>query len=146
MANFKPKYSSECISVERMHQVCNNLHIVLLEVLGNATCKAMYGWSCDLHIELLWKPMQVPQSMMESFIRDSISQRIFLPGKSDLIIESPDEKLTLNLNHESDIHVDGSDDELIKKFVTYDSFNDIKFYSRKELREKYPDRFGDSVD
>lgn len=145
MANYGSKYSSECVSKERMIQICGDLPNVLKDVLGEATCEVMYGFGSGLFPDLCYKPMTVPQKLMESFVQDSVRQEIFLPGESDLCFESPDGGLKLTLGHECDMLINGSDDELIGRFVAHDAFKDIEIYSQMDLREKYPESFKKSA-
>ena len=82
----------------------------------------------------------VQTSVLPYFVEDSIDQRIVVPGESDLIIESPSRGLVITCCHESDIHVDGENEETMRQFMSAEPFRKIKFYSREELTVLYPDR------
>ena len=55
---------------------------------------------------------------LDRFITESIEQRIFVPGDSDLTIAAPDDRLSVMFCHEADILVSGTDLELVAHFVS----------------------------
>lgn len=117
MPNYGAKVSSAYISSDVMREFIAELPSVMRDIYGNQNLKAYYGWACNLHADLLYKPMCIPLDVFPYFIEDSIEQRIFEICGSDLLIESPDSNLQILICHESDIHLDGSDDEAISKIV-----------------------------
>ena len=61
--------------------------------------------------------MGVPLDVLPYFMEDPTEQRIFEFGGSDLLIESPDSNLRILICNESDVHLDGADDDAMNKFV-----------------------------
>lgn len=79
----------------------------LLSGLGLTECKVMYGWQCDLPAGDLWEFQRVPIVELSAFVVSSMVRGVFTPGASDLIINSPDDSLSIKACHESDIHLSG---------------------------------------
>ena len=118
MANYAAKVSSAYVSSDLMREFIAALPVIFREIYGNQNLTVYYGWASNLHPDLWYKPMGVPLDVFPYFIEDSTEQRIFEIGGSDLLIESPDSKLRILICHESDVHLDGVDDDAINKFVT----------------------------
>ncbi len=76
--------------------------------------------------------MNVSLDVFPYFIEDSIAQGIFKLGGSDLLIDSPDAKVRIVVCHESDIHLDGTDDESIHKLVV--NFPQLDFRTAEQWR------------
>ena len=132
MPNHAAKVSSAYLSSELMAEFIAELPMVIREIYGDRNLTAYYGWACNLHSDLLYKPMAVPLDVFPYFIEDSIEQRIFEIGGSDLLIEFPDSNLQILICHESDIHLDGADDEAINKIVA--SFPQLGFRTAEEWK------------
>ena len=81
------------------------------------------------------KPMTVGLDLFPYFIEDSVAQGIFQICESDLLIESHDSHLQVLLCHESDIHIDGTDNETFAKLV--ESFPTIDFRSANDRKSHY---------
>ena len=109
-------------------------------IFGNTSLTVRYGVGTRLHSALHFVPMNVSTEVLPWFLEDSLEQRIFEPGRSDLLIDFSSKELELLYCHELDIHVDGSNDELIQRFVGCEEYRDISFYSQAELKTKYPGR------
>ena len=114
MPNTAAKYSSEYLTAEQMALALDSLHSVLDLLFGQCTFTATYGWAANLHSDLWYRPMTIHPGVMRWFIEDSVIQRTIVPGQSDLYIESPHNELKLLFCHESDIHVDGESEEMMK--------------------------------
>jgi hypothetical protein len=132
MPNFGAKISSAYVSIALMREFIDALPSVMRDIYGNRHLIVSYGWGCNLHPELWYKPMRVALDTFPYFIEDSIEQRIFVMRGSDLLIESPDSGFCILICHESDIHLDGTDDESINKIV--DSFPRFDFRTAGEWR------------
>jgi len=117
MPNVSAKISSEYINADTMHNFIAQLPAVMREIYGRCNLTVSYGWSCNLHQDLLYKNMTVPLDVFPYFIEDSVEQKIYEICESDLLIETPDSNVKILLCHESDIHIDGTDDESIAKIV-----------------------------
>ena len=135
MPNSAAKISSEYISADRMREFISQLPSVLREIYGDCRLTVSYGWSCNLHQDLLYKHMTVPVDVFPYFIKDSIEHRIFEICSSDLWIESPDSNVRILLCHESDIHIDGSDNQSIARILEH--FPTIDFRSSEEWEKHY---------
>ena len=105
---------------------------LLKELLGDAFFVAMYGWGCNLHMDLCYVPMKVGTSLADQFIKDSLEQRIFMPVESDLYFEVPDDRLRILFCHEGDTHVSGPDDELRDKIFHSEPFRRLSFSKHRK--------------
>ena len=139
MPNLAAKFSSEYLTAEQMAASLRSLPAVLRELFGECTFTLYYGWGAHLHTALYYAPMGVETSVLPSFIDDSIDQRIIVPGASDLIIKSPNDELELVFCHESDIHVDGKNIDVMQRFIAAEPFREMRFYSQEELKLQYPE-------
>jgi len=81
--------------------------------------------------------MAVPLDVFPYFIDDSIEQRIFQIGGSDLLIASPDSNLKILICHESDIHLDGTDDAAINTIIA--RFPQLDFRTADEWKAELHD-------
>jgi hypothetical protein len=134
LPNYSAKVSSAYISGDVMREFIAALPTVMRDIYGNRNLTVYYGWTCNLHTDLLYKPMSVALDVFPCFIEDSITQRIFEIGGSDLLIESPDSKVQVLICHESDIHLDGVDDEAIHKIVS--RYPQLDFRTAEEWKAK----------
>jgi hypothetical protein len=141
------EWVSAPLEAEQLQAVVESLPVVLKELLGDALFKAMYGWGCNLHMDLCYVPMTVGTRWADRFIKDSLEQRIFVPAGSDMYFELPDERLELLFCHEGDIHVSGPDSELRERLFNSPAFRDVPFTKhRKEAQQSVqPDRREDAA-
>jgi hypothetical protein len=121
------EWVSAPVSAGELEALLKALPILLKDRLGNCPVKAMYGWGCNLHMDLWYVPMNVGTQWIERFIRESLEQRIVVPAQSDLYIELPDEKLEILFCHEGDIHVCGPDEELRNGILGAAPFSKLLF-------------------
>lgn len=127
--NMKPR---ECewicapLRAEELRSVLEALPAVLNECFGDCLVTAMYGWGCNLHKDLCYVPMQVRTRWADRFIKDSLDQRIFVPGESDLHFELP-HGLKLLFCHDGDIHVSCPDDAVREKLFASAPFSRVSF-------------------
>ncbi|MEI7459889.1 MAG: hypothetical protein WCK15_10815 [Pirellula sp.] len=135
MPNLGAKFSSSYITVEVMREFIAQLPSQLRPILSSPNLTVSYGWGCKLHPDLWYKPMNVGLDLFPYFIEDSETQGIFQIGQSDLLIESPDSRLQVLLCHESDIHIDGTDNETMAKLV--EAFPNIDFRSANDWKSHY---------
>ena len=134
MSTYTDKFSTEFLSEEQMREAMFSLPNVFQELLGTCRVVASYGWSCNLHVDLCYKPMDVGTSWMEYFIEDSVEHRIVVPGHSDFRFVVPENRLDLMFCHESDIHLNGSDDELLRCFMSAEPFARFRWLTCDEAR------------
>jgi hypothetical protein len=127
------KFYSGILPAERVHQAMEALPDVFRGLLGDCIVTAYYGFGCELHPDLQYKPMQVGTKWIHRFITDSITQGIVIPGHSDFSFTAPNERLEILYCHESDIHLSGKDDPLIEQFIATQAFSSIRFRTRAEI-------------
>jgi hypothetical protein len=70
---------------------------------------------------------------LQYLIEDSIEQRIIIPGESDFILEVPEKRLEVVFCHESDIHLDGKDDDLLQRFMTSEPYLKMRWYTQADV-------------
>ena len=132
MPHSKSKISSTYISETAMRDYIDALHPLLTELYGDQLLTASYGWACNLHNDLLYLPMRVPIKTFNYFMEDSIDQKIYEIGRSDLTINSPSNDIQITLCHESDIHLDGVNDaslDRLSKLVPHIEFKTAEQWS-----------------
>jgi hypothetical protein len=132
MGTYNDKFSSDYLPEDLLRECVVALPRVLLALLGDAELTAMYGWGAKIHSDLTYQPMRVWTTWLESFIEDSLEHRIIVPGQSDFLFSIPEERLHIVICHESDIHVNGTDDLLIQRFLQTPPFSNVKFHSRDD--------------
>lgn len=115
--------STDCTStyLERHEfvELVESLPTILRALLGDVIVTCQYGALSKLHPNLWYVPMDVGMQWLDRFFRESIEQQIFKPGGTDLHVSTRDGALDVRLCHEGDIHVTGSNPELVLQFVSY---------------------------
>lgn len=135
MANSRSKFSTDYLPKEQMHAALLALPGVLVNLLGEHKLVAMYGCQAKIHHSLAWQPMNDHTDRLQYLIEDSIDQRIIIPGQSDFHFEVPENRLAVMYCHESDIHLDGLDDELLRRFMASDPYSEMRWYTQAEVEE-----------
>ena len=138
MPNKGARFSSDYLPKEQMHAALLALRGVLQSLLGEHKIIASYGWACNIHGDLLYKPMREDTRWIQYLIEDSIEQRIVVPGESDFRFEVPEGRLDLKFCHECDIHLDGADDELLQRFMAMEPFLQMRWYTLDEVKKMMP--------
>lgn len=133
MPNAGCKFSTEYLPKEQMHSALLALPQVLRHLLGEHPVVAMYGWAANIHDDLRWVPMNDDTGTLQFLIEDSIKQRIIVPGDGDFLFEVPDKRLEVTFCHECDIHLDGSDDELLRQFMCAAPFVHMHWHTQAEV-------------
>lgn len=139
MPNLAAKFSSDYLTADQMAASLKALPAALLELFGECRCTVLYGWGSGLHTDLWYMPMSVAVCGISCFIEESVDQRIFVPGGSDLFIKSPRNELEILVCHENDIHVDGESLDAMQRFMAAEPFRDMRFFSQDELTLQYPE-------
>ena len=85
-------------------------------------------------MDLCYLPMSVHTNWMMQFLEQSVEQRIVVPGRNDFWFIVPEERLHVMFCHERDIHLNGSDDELLRQFMATEPFSRFKWFTREEMR------------
>jgi hypothetical protein len=73
--------------------------------MGLEELTVVFGWASGCETDRWWQPRFVTSAGLESFIRQHVEERIFLPGNSDLHICDRANIVEFLLCHESDIHL-----------------------------------------
>jgi hypothetical protein len=118
---------SSQLTEARILELLRALPTTLASLLGSEIVEAMYGWGADLHIDLCWKPMEVGTAWLDRFIRESLDPAIVVPGEADFIFTVRAGALKIRFCHESDLHVSGTDQELISRFLSHPPFSEVEF-------------------
>ena len=137
MPNKGCKFSTDYLPNEEMHAALLALSKVLLHLLEEHPIIAMYGWAAHIHDSLHWTPMDDDTRTLHHLIEDSIEQRIVIPGRSDFLFEVPEKRLEVAFCHESDIHLDGSDDELLQQFMQTAPFVHMRWHTQAEVEKMF---------
>jgi len=133
------EWVSESRSSAELQAAMESLPELLRTLVGNCLIKAMYGWGCNLHMDLCYVPMRVGTQWIDRFIRESLEQSIVVPGKSDFYVQLPDERVEIMFCHESDVHVSGPDEEMRNKILGSPPFGAFAFKKRrKEAQQGAP--------
>ncbi len=135
MASKAAKFSTDYLPKEQMHAALLALPDVLLNLVGEHKIVAMYGWKTKIHGSLHWQPMNDDTRWMQYLIEDSIEQKIVTPGESDFIFEVPAKRLEVMFCHESDIHLDGTDDELLQQFMTSEPYLQMHWHTQADVQK-----------
>jgi len=128
------EHHSRNLTVIEFQSAMDSLPELIKQSVGNEFFIAMYGFGCDIHGDLTYVPMRLLPSHLPSFFRDSVAQRIFHPGKTDLLFEFPNQRLTITFCHEGDIHFGGKDSKLIECFLSASPFCEFGFPERHAVR------------
>ena len=106
-------------SPEALRRAMEALPTVLRDLVGEAIVTASYGYGCHLHPDICYLPMKVGTRWIDRFIRESLEQKIVVPGKSDFSFIVPDARLEIEFCHLGDIHVSGADVALLDRFLSH---------------------------
>ena len=127
------EFCSRYLSEQEIHSALDALPALLCQVVPDSILIATYGWGCRLHDDLCYQPMRVGVGWLDRFITESIKQFIFVPGDSDMTITAPDGRLSVKFCHESDIHVSGTDSELVRFFLSSTPYANFQMHVHKAL-------------
>ena len=131
------KYSSDYLPKEQMHAALLALSGAFLKLLGEQRIIATYGLDTNIHNDLQYKPMRDHTLLLHELIENSIEQRIVIPGESDFRLEVPEGRLEITFCHESDIHLDGSDEDLLQRFMATEPFSRLHWNTREEVEKSF---------
>ena len=93
---------------------------IFRDLLGDdAIVVCQYGALSKLHPTLWHVPMDVGLKWLDRFLRESVEQRIFEPGDTDLHIATREGTLEIGLCHEGDIHLSGTDPDLVRRLAEH---------------------------
>ena len=109
---------SRHLSEKEIRAALDALPGFFLKALPDSILTATYEWGCCLHYDLCYQPMRVGVAWLDRFLAESVEQRIFVPGDSDMTISAPDKRLSILFCHEGDLHVGGTDTELLRCFLS----------------------------
>ena len=113
-----PELCSRYLSEQEIQAALDALPGFFRQFVPDSILIATYGWGCRLHMDLCYQPMRVGVGCLDRFIAESIEQRIFVPGHSDMTIAAPDDRLAVMFCHETDLHISGTDSDLVTNFIS----------------------------
>jgi hypothetical protein len=123
----KPQLHSRVIEQAEWASAIDALVAFLREAFPDTIVTAEYGFGCHIHADLTYVSMRIGVGWLDRFFRDSIEQRIFIPGESDLYVHTPQKELSLLFCHEADIHVACTDRALLQKLFSIAPFSQFAF-------------------
>ncbi len=126
-----PEFCSRYLSEQEIQSALDALPALLCQFVPDSILIATYGWGCRLHDGLCCQPMRVGVGWLDRFITESIGQFIFIPGDSDMTIAAPDDRLSVKFCHEADIHVSGTDPELVRLFLSSTPYANFQMHVHK---------------
>jgi hypothetical protein len=129
--NANHEHHSRQLTLSDFESAMEALPALIEQHVGNELFTVMYGFDCNIHNDLTYVPMRVMPRHLPDFFRDSIAQRIFRPGHTDLHIEIPTDRMTITFCHESDLHFGGNDSELIERFLSASPFCGFDYPERQ---------------
>jgi hypothetical protein len=121
---------SKSLSEQQWTAALDALSKFLRAALPQSMLTAEYGFGCEIHADLTYIPMRVPVARLNEFLHESVEQRIFLPGRSDLHIHDQDRNFSITLCHEGDIHVSDNHTGLLQQFLSLPLFGSLEFAKR----------------
>ena len=136
MPNADATFSTDYLSIEERSEALFALPAALISLLGQHKLIAYYGWSCKIHGSLHYVPMEDRTDHIQYLIEDSVEQRIVTPGESDFYFEVPEEQLEILFCHECDIHVDGTNEDLMRRFMATEPYSRYKWHTKEEVQKR----------
>ena len=134
MPNSGVKYSTEYLTTEKLTAALLALPETIATLVGHHSVVVQYGWSSYIHPDLTYTPMNCfGKRSLQELIQYSIDRGITVPGESDFLFEVPEQRLEIVICHESDIHLDGNENELLERFMALEPFTQYRWYSKDEL-------------
>jgi hypothetical protein len=135
MPSSAAKFSTDYLSKDQMRDALLALPVALLSLLGEHKIVVSYGWAAHIHGDLMYKPMHEDTRWVQYLVEDSIAQKIIVPGESDFYFDVPENRLNVTFCHESDIHLDGSDDELLQRFMSSEPYCRFRWNTREDVEK-----------
>jgi hypothetical protein len=121
------RYRSDRLQEDIIRQAIEATAVFLQEALGEALITATYEFGCNLHDDLLYRSMKVGTSWLDRFVRQSLDQRIVVPGGSDFRLVVEGERLEVLFCHEGDIHLAGREAALLDGLRAAPAYEGINF-------------------
>jgi hypothetical protein len=87
-----------------------------------------YGWACDLDQDDLYLDHRVQSSALNDFVDRSTASGVFTLGESDLYIKGASVEFSFTLCHESDIHFECLDPNLVNRVTGAWTGAGLSFY------------------
>lgn len=122
-------------SPDELLAAIEGLPAILRALAGETIVSAYYGYGCNLHPDICYLPMKVGTAWIDRFIRDSLQQRIVVPGKSDFSFTIHGGKLEVEFCHDGHIHVSGTDIDLHKRFLEQPPFTALAWSAEKSAHD-----------
>ena len=118
---------SGAVDSASLSSLMRNTSSLFAELSIDGIIIARYGYGSQIHPDLTYLPMKVGASWLDRFIRQSLDQRIVLPGESDFILEVNDGDLELEYCHDGHVHLSGNNQALVRRAISSTVLKGIQF-------------------
>ena len=122
-----PELHSRRLATDEWEPALDALAAFFREAFPGSIVTAEYGFGCGIHADLTYVTMRIGVGWLDSFFRESIAQRIFVPGESDIFVYAPDRQLSVTFCHEADVHVSAVDQALRQRLFSTAPFDAFEF-------------------
>jgi hypothetical protein len=120
-------FVSHILNEEEIEQALLAVPSFLIDELGNTILSVIYEYGCNIHPDLWYEPMSVSTSRLDDFIADSLNRKLVVPGQCDFRIVVVNSKFDLLFCHEKDIHLKGSDHDLVSRLMSIEPYSGFNF-------------------
>lgn len=87
-----------------------------------------YGWACNLEQDDLYSDHRIQSAALSDFVDRSAASGVFTLGESDLYIKGASVEFSFTLCHESDIHFECLDANLVNRVTELWTAAGLSFY------------------
>jgi hypothetical protein len=102
---------------------------------GSQQVGVMYGVGCRTEANELWAESKIQTGDLDAWIADSIRRGVYSPGCCDLFIFDGN-RLIVHLCHESDVHIETTDPEIIRNCTSRWLGNGIRVLGKRTSTDK----------
>jgi len=82
---------------------------------GTEELTVRYGWSCNLPMDELWQDIATTAEGLPRLVERSIADGLYPIGDADLFIRDRPGRVEFLLCHESDVHCESTDMEIVEQ-------------------------------
>ncbi len=107
---------TESLAVERLAGLLPGVYR-LCQAFSPTGLDVCYGWACNAEPVALWVDHRITSNALPEFVQRSMVSGIVELGGSDLHISGVDAEFRLTICHESDLHFESSDPELVARIA-----------------------------
>lgn len=96
---------------------------------------AFFGYGTTGNTDEMWESHELHVSKLLEFAQQGVERGLFVPGKTDLYVEAPDESTVLQFCHDSDIHLKSANEALIEEMSL--RWKDLGFSGFRKVGKKW---------